>query len=234
MLSVERITSEGGVRVLVVDDDAMVAQWAEKVLGEIGFHVDVAHTADEGRALGLTVNYDLALIDLDLPDRNGLGIVYALRRAKRHYPIMIMTGNSEDDVLVSGLDAGADDYLVKPVSNAVLKARVRAALRRGGATVSDSLVCGNVALERLSRRVRVGDAEPAFTAREFSLLEYFLSRPGEISGRADLLERVWKMRFDTATNVVDATICRLRQKLLAAGATAVLHTVRGRGYRLSA
>ncbi len=220
------------MRALVIDDEPMVCGWAHKVLGEAGISTDTAFTADEGRAKALSVPYDLVIVDLDLEDRSGLSVIYALRRAGRTCPIMIMTSNGSDEVLVSGLDAGADDYLVKPVSNAVLRARVRAAIRRGGATTSETVRLGNVTLDRVTQRVRVGEQEMHLTAREFQLLSHLVSRPEEIVGRADLLERVWQMRFDTRTNVVEATVSRLRRKLKESGSTAVLDAVRGRGYVL--
>ncbi len=224
------------MRILAVDDDRDLRSWIQKVLGEAGYHVDVAETAEEARALGLSVAYDVVLVDLDLPDRSGLSVVYALRRAGRQCPIVILTGTDDEDVIVSGLDAGADDYLVKPVPNGVLRARIRAVLRRASsnALANDSVVCGNISLQRSTRRLRIGECEPSLTTREFALLEHFLARPDDVIARSDLLERVWKMRFDTATNVVDATLCRLRAKLAAAGATPALTTVRGRGYVLTA
>lgn len=233
--STVELERETQMRVLAVDDDRNLRSWIQKVLGEAGYQVDAAETAEEARALGLSVAYDVVLVDLDLPDRSGLSVIYALRRAGRQCPIVIMTGNDDEDVIVSGLDAGADDYLVKPVPNGVLRARIRAVMRRASsnALANDSIVCGNISLQRSTRRLRIGDGEPSLTTREFSLLEHFLARPDDVISRSDLLERVWKMRFDTATNVVDATLCRLRAKLTAAGATATLVTVRGRGYVLT-
>lgn len=224
------------MRVLAVEDDPNVRSWIQMVLGEAGMMVDVAPTAEEGRVLALSMEYDLMLVDLDLPDRSGLTVVYSVRRAGRRLPIVIMTGNDDEESIVSGLDAGADDYLIKPVSNGVLRARVRAQLRRAehGRPITDEIVCGNVVLARSTRRLRVGTTEPALTTREFALLVYFLERPDDVVPRADLLERVWNTRFDTETNVVDATMSRLRAKLRSSGATISLTSVRGRGYRLSA
>lgn len=223
------------MRVLAIDDDPTLRVWVQKVLSEAGYQVDVAASAEEGRALSMSVNYDLVLVDLDLPDRSGLSVVYAMRRAGSRAPIVIMTGRDDEDAIVGGLDAGADDYLIKPVPNGVLRARVRAQLRRAanGSTIKDEVVCGNVTLSRSTRRIRVDQTEPALTEREFSLLAYFLERPEDVITRSDLLERVWSMRMDTDTNVVDATICRLRGKLRDAHASVSLSSVRGRGYRLS-
>lgn len=223
------------MRVLAVDDNRDLRTWLQRVLGEAGYHVDVAETAEEGRALALSIHYDLVLVDLDLPDGSGLGVVYALRRAGRASLIMILTGCDDEEVLIGALDAGADDYLIKPVTSNVLRARVRSVLRRAAASAptNDSIVCGNISLQRSTRRLRIADSEPALTMREFELLEHFMARPDDVIPRADLLERVWKVSYDTTTNVVDATLCRLRAKLVAANATATLVTVRGRGYVLS-
>ncbi|MBC8086939.1 MAG: response regulator transcription factor [Phycisphaerae bacterium] len=223
------------MRVLAIDDNRDLRVWLQRVLGEAGYHVDVAETAEEGRALALSIPYDLVLVDLDLPDGSGLGVVYALRRAGRPGLIMILTGCDDEEVLIGALDAGADDYLIKPVTNNVLRARIRSVLRRAAtsAPANDSIVCGNISLQRSTRRLRIADTEPALTLREFALLEHFMARPDDVIPRADLLERVWKVSFDTTTNVVDATLCRLRAKLVAANATATLVTVRGRGYVLA-
>lgn len=223
---------QGAMRILVVDDDSYIRSWLSMVLREDGYYVDAADTAERGRQLGLSMTYDLAILDLDLPDRSGLGVVQALRQAGRVHPIVILTGRDDEDAIVAVLDAGADDYLVKPVSNAILRARVRAALRRGGATPTSMRQVGNTRLDQQARRVYVGKAEVPLTAREFDLFAFLVQRAGQLVTRADLLERVWKMQFDSATNVVDATMSRLRAKLRAQQSDLVLQAERGRGYSL--
>ena len=222
------------MRVLVIDDDAMVSHWVAKVLREADHDVDVAATAGEGHRVAHSVSYDLALVDLDLPDGSGLSVIHDLRRAGKTMPIIVMTGRADDDGVVAGLNAGADDYLVKPVSTDVLRARVRAALRRGGAIKLDELVLGELAMDRVQHIVRAAGAVLTLSPKEYKLLEYFMLRPEQMVPRTDLLEQVWGMRFDTFTNVVDTTVSRLRQKLTGAVGTPRLRTARGVGYVLTA
>lgn len=212
----------------------MVVHWIEKVLGEAGYDVDAARTAVDGSRLAASVEYDLGIVDLDLPDGNGLLIVQQLRAAGRTMPIIIMTGRGDDEGIVAGLDAGADDYLVKPVPNGVLRARVRAALRRGGALQENTLSVGDLSMDRVHRIVKAGDTSLSLSPTEYKLLEFFMLRPEQVVARSDLLERVWGMRFDTFTNVVDTTVSRLRQKLGAGTSNPMLRTVRGTGFVLSA
>jgi len=221
------------VRILVIEDEATVARWIQMVLGEDGHHIDVAPTAADARRLTSSLEYDLAVVDLDLPDGNGLSVVQAMRGAGRATPILVLTGHGDDDGVVAGLDAGADDYLVKPVPTTVLRARVRAALRRGGATRTETLSVGALSMDRLRRIVKAGDATLSLSPKEFRLLEYFMLRPEQVVPRAELLERVWGMRFDTFTNVVDTTVSRLRQKLASGAMFPRLMTVRGTGFVLS-
>jgi len=222
------------MRILIVEDDEMVAAWTRRTLTEAGYQVDIAITGEEGRQLGLAGSYDLFIIDLELPDRDGLTVVHALRRAGLVAPIVITTGRDTDEQLVAGLDAGADDYCIKPVPNAVLLARVRAAIRRGGATRQNEVTVGDVTLNRLARRVIAHGRELALTPLEYSMLELFMLRPGEIVPRTELLSRVWGMTFDPGTSLVDTAVSRLRQKLGGMGATPRLRTVRGVGHLLTA
>jgi DNA-binding response OmpR family regulator len=221
------------MRVLVIDDEPTVARWIGRGLEEAGHAVDLARTAREGQAIACSITYDLVIVDLGLPDGSGLAVVYALRRAGRTMPIIIMTGHADEERIIAGLDAGADDFLIKPISNALLQARVRAALRRGGAIRNDEIAVGELVLNRLSRRVQAAARELELSPKEFALLEDFMLRPEVVVSRTDLLERVWGLNFETGTNVLDATISRLRHKLEAAVALPRLRTVRGVGFVLS-
>ncbi len=222
------------MRILIIEDSTMVAHWVEKVLREAGYDPTTASTVADGMRLASTAEFDLALVDLDMPDGTGLSVVHALRAAGRTLPIIIMTGRDDDTAVIAGLDAGADDYLVKPVANGVLRARVRAALRRGGATQHDTVIVGDLSMDRIQRVVKGGGATLTLSPKEYVLLEYFMLRPNQVVSRADLLEQVWGMRFDPYTNVVDTTVSRLRQKLQTTTASAALRTVRGTGFILSA
>jgi DNA-binding response OmpR family regulator len=220
------------MRVLIIEDDRMLARLVERTLGEAGYAVDVTPSADEGRDRALATAYDLVLLDIELPDRSGLEVVRAMRREGCDTPVVIMTGRDDDQDIVRGLDAGADDYLLKPVSPDVLKARVRAAVRRGGATRTDQLVIGELAMNRLARTVKGAAGEIALTPKEFAMLEYLMLRVEEVVSRTELLEHVWNMKFDPGSNVVDAHVARLRQKLR--GVTRPeLRTARGVGFVLT-
>ncbi len=222
------------MRVLVIEDETAVAGWVERLLGEAGHTVEVAHTGEEGQRLALAGDYALAIVDLALPGRSGLAVIHALRREGRTIPVIVMTGRAEDEALVAALDAGADDYVVKPVPGTVLLARVRAALRRGGSGRPEELVVGTLVLDRLARRVTASGRELDLAPRELTLLEYLMLRPDEVVTRAELLERVWGTRFETGTNLVDVAVSRLRRKLASVPGSPGVRGVRGRGYRLVA
>ena len=221
------------MRVLVIEDDATTAKLVRLVLTEEGYAVDVATSGEDGRMLAHVNEYDAIILDLDLGDRNGLSILQELRRSGRTTPILIQTGHEADAEVVRGLDAGADDYVTKPVPNDVLRARVRALVRRGGAKRTEQVVIGNVVMNRLTRELRVGAHEVAFTPREFALLEHLMLHVDEVITRTVLLEKVWDMHFDPGSNVVDAHIARVRKKLTDHGATAGIRTVRGVGFVIS-
>ncbi|MGZ8378531.1 MAG: response regulator transcription factor [Gemmatirosa sp.] len=221
------------MRVLIIEDDRVLARLVERALGEAGYAVDVTRSAEEGRDRAMTSTYDAVLLDLELPDRNGLEVVRSLRREGHDVPVLIMTGRDDDQDIVRGLDAGADDYLLKPVSPEVLKARLRAAVRRGGsARARDQLVVGELALNRLARTVHGAGHGISLTPKEFAMLEHLMLRVEEVISRSELLEHVWNMKFDPGSNVVDAHVARLRQKLR--GVTRPeIRTSRGVGFVLT-
>ena len=220
------------MRVLIIEDDRMLARLVERTLGEAGITVDVTRSANEGRDAALASSYDAVLLDLELPDQSGLEVVRTLRREGRDVPVLIMTGRDDDQDIVKGLDAGADDYLLKPVNPEVLKARLRAAVRRGGANRTDQLVIGDLAMNRLARTVLGNGKDVSLTPKEFAMLEHLMLRAEEVVSRTELLEHVWNMKFDPGSNVVDAHVARLRQKLR--GVTRPeLRTSRGVGFVLT-
>jgi DNA-binding response OmpR family regulator len=220
------------VRALVVDDDATLTTLVRRLLEEDGYAVDVAANAEDGRTLAMVNDYDAIILDLVLPDGNGIPVLQHLRREGRKTPIVVLTGTKDADVTVRALDAGADDYLTKPINFGEFKARIRALVRRGGAQRTEQLTVGNVVLNRLTRDVLVGGRQLAVTPRELALLEHFLMRPGEVVTRTELLEKVWDMTFDPGSNVVDVNVARVRKKLESAAATIGIVARRGLGFVL--
>jgi DNA-binding response OmpR family regulator len=176
-------------------------------------------------------DYDLVVLDVMLPKKNGLQVAAELRREGRKTPILMLTARDATEDVVRGLDAGADDYLTKPFKFDELLARVRALVRRGGAGRTEILSYGPIELDRLKHRVRVGGKKLDLTPKEFQLLEHFLLRPEEVVRRTDLLEKVWDLHFDPESNVVDVHVGNLRRKLRAVASMDLIQTVRGVGFR---
>ena len=220
------------MRVLVVDDDRKVAGFIEHGLQEEGYTVDVARDGDEATMLAHVNEYDVILLDVFLPKKNGFKIAAELRREGRTTPILMLTSRDAAEDVVRGLDAGADDYLAKPFPFDVLLARIRALCRRGGAERLDVLRYGAVSLDRLRHVATVNDRQLDLTPKEFQLLEFFLLHPEEVVRRTTLLEKVWEMQFDPESNVVDVHVGNLRRKLTAAAGEQLLSTVRGVGFTL--
>jgi DNA-binding response OmpR family regulator len=220
------------MKILVVEDDRKVAGFIEQGLREEGYVVDVAPDGEEATILAHVYDYDVILLDVVLPKKNGFQVATELRREGRHTPILMLTSRDATEDVVRGLDAGADDYLAKPFRFDELLARVRALHRRGGAERLDVLRYGPVSLDRLRHSVTVADRPLDLTPKEFQLLEYFLLHPEEVVRRTTLLEKVWDMHFDPESNVVDVHVGNLRRKLTAAAGEPLLATVRGVGFSL--
>jgi two-component system OmpR family response regulator len=222
------------VKALVIEDDAAVAIAITRTLERAGILVDVAATANEGQTLAFVGNYDAIILDLGLPDKNGIMVIQALRRDGANTPIMVLTGSGDSETTVRALDAGADEYLTKPFKPEEFNARVRALVRRGGAQRTESLVLSNVVLNRLTRQLLVAGVEMRLTAKEFLLLEHLILHANEVVSRSSLLEKVWDTNFDPGTNVVDVGVSRVRKKLRAAGADVHIESRRGMGFALGA
>ena len=220
------------MKILVVEDDRKVAGFIEQGLREEGYAVDVAPDGDEGTTLAHVYDYDLIVLDVMLPKKNGLQLASELRREGRKAPILMLTARDATEDVVRGLDAGADDYLTKPFKFDELLARVRALVRRGGANRTELLNYGPVELDRLKHKVRVKGKKLEVTPKEFQLLEDFLLRPEEVIRRTELLEKVWDLHFDPESNVVDVHVGNLRRKLKTASDVDLIETVRGVGFRL--
>jgi DNA-binding response OmpR family regulator len=225
------------MRILVVDDDKSILKLIARVLRDEAYAIDTASSGEEARTLALVNDYDGIILDLHLGDRHGFEILQELRRSGRRTPILLYSGRGDTESIVRGLDAGADDYVVKPVSNEELRARVRTLIRRGSATTSrvgEQVTVGNLTLNRLTRRVTASAKEVNLTAMELKLLEHLMLRAGETVSRSELHDKVWDMHFDPSSNVIDAHVARLRKKLQAAKAVPSIRTRRGIGFVLTA
>jgi len=221
------------MRILIIEDDRKIASFLERGLREEGYSVDVAHDGTEGATNAHVYDYDLLIVDIMLPGRNGYEIVREVRGAGKNVPIVMLTARDSTKDLVMGLDAGADDYVTKPFKLDELLARVRALLRRGGAGRTELLSYAGLEMDRIRHVVRRAGSELSLTPKEFQLLEYFMLHPEEVVRRTELLEKVWDLHFDPMTNVVDVHIGNLRRKLSAEVEPALIHTIRGVGYMLS-
>ena len=222
------------MRILIVDDDRAILNLMKRVLNDEAYAIDVASTGEEARTLALVHEYDGIILDLNLGDRHGFEILQELRRAGRRTPIMLYSGKGDSETIVRGLDAGADDFVVKPVSNDELRARVRTLVRRGSSSrVGEQITVGNLTLNRLTRRITCRSEDLEITVTEMRLLEHLMLHAGETVTRSQLHDKVWDMHFDPSSNVIDAHVARLRKKLDAAGASAGITTRRGVGFVLA-
>jgi two-component system OmpR family response regulator len=222
-----------GMRVLIVEDDRQLAGSLRRGLQEEGFGVDIVEDGDEAIGAALTTPFDVVVLDVMLPGRlDGFGVCSRLREQRVRTPVLMLTARDAVDDRVRGLEAGADDYLVKPFAFRELLARVRALSRRQLADRSSVLRSGTLSLDLSARRAAVGDRPLTLTAKEFAILEYFLHHPGQLLSRTQLEEHVWGYDFDSDSNLVEVYIARIRRKLAAAGLPDPIVTLRGEGYRL--
>jgi len=221
-------------RILVVEDDAETAEYILKGLREAGFTAE--HVADgrDGLYMASSSEFDAIVMDRMIPGMDGLSVTKAVRAAGLQTPILILSALAHLDERVTGLRAGADDYLTKPFGFSELAARLENLMRRGVAkAVETSLACGDLSLDLLSRRVTRAGKSLDLLPRELKLLEYFLRHRDRVVTRTMLLEEVWDYRFDPHTSLIDTHISRLRKKIDESFDKPLLHTVRGSGYRLS-
>jgi DNA-binding response OmpR family regulator len=221
------------MKILIIEDDGLIAQFVKRGLMEDGHSADVADTGAEGAKLARVNDYDAIVLDLMLPDGDGLGVAEHLRRDGRKTPILMLTARVGTENVVKGLDSGADDYLTKPFELTELKARLRALTRRGGSTRTEEVVFGDLKLDRLTHDISVGEKALKLTPKEYQLLEYFVLHSEQVVSRTTLLEKVWDMHFDPGSNVVDVHVARLRSKLRRIPTAPSLQTVRGFGFKLT-
>jgi DNA-binding response OmpR family regulator len=222
------------MRVLLVEDDRKAARVLRQGLQEEGFTVDVTHSGDEGEYQAEINDYDVVVLDWVLPGKSGIDVCRHLRARGVTTPILILTARDAIADRVTGLNTGADDYLTKPFAFAELLARIRALLRRGDAAQAPVLKVGDLVLDPVSHRVTRGERGVALTPKEYALLEYLMRRGGRVVTRTELGEHVWQEEHDTLTNLVDVHMSHLRRKVDGGAVTPLIHTVRGRGYRLGA
>lgn len=220
------------MRILVVEDEVKMAALLKRGLEEEGYAVDSASTGDDAVWLGTENPYDAIVLDLMLPDRDGFDVCHALRAAGRWAPVIMLTAKDAVVDRVSGLDAGADDYLTKPFSFAELLARLRALLRRGQGQRPALLRVGDLTMDPAGHKVERGGQAIDLTAKEFSLLDFFMRHPSEVLSRTRILEHVWDFAYEGDSNVVDVYVRYLREKIDRPFGRSSLETVRGSGYRL--
>lgn len=223
------------MKLLIVEDEPKTGQYLRQGMAEAGLAADLATDGLEGRALALSGEYDLIILDVMLPGLDGWQVLRSLREAGVQVPVLFLTARDAVEERVHGLELGADDYLIKPFAFAELLARVRTLLRRGAASPQETcLELADLRLDLLSRRVERSGRRIDLTAKEFALLEFLLRRQGEVLPKALIASEVWDMHFDSETNVIEVAIRRLRAKLDDDFPTKLIHTVRGLGYVLEA
>ncbi len=220
------------MRILFVDDDKKLCDTVKRGLEENAYAVDCVHDGEDGLYYGETAPYDLIILDVMMPKKDGFQVCRALRLKKVAAPILMLTARDTVEDRVRGLDTGADDYLVKPFAFAELLARIRALLRRKTSRTSSSLTAGSLLLDTATRQVSWENREVDLTVKEFGILEYLMHHPNQVVTRTMIEEHVWDYDFDGISNLVDVYIRRIRQKISPEQGKTIIQTVRGAGYRL--
>lgn len=221
------------MKILVVEDEERVAHFIQKGLKEEGHAVDVAYDGEEGEFLGEVNDYDLIILDLMLPKKNGITVCRELRERGVSTPVLMLTARDAVEDKVRGLDAGADDYLAKPFAFEELLARVRALLRRKSENKSPILKVADLELDPISRQATRAGKNIRLTTKEYALLEYLMRNPGKVLSRTLIGEHVWDMNFDPESNVIDVYVSHLRNKIDKGFDRPLIHTLRGQGYILT-
>lgn len=221
------------MKILVAEDDLPLAEFLQQRLQQEQFTVQIATTRGEAEKLAMEQLFDLILLDLNLQGATGLEALRTIRARKPDLPVMLLTGTGVLEERIRGLDAGADDYLAKPFAFAELAARIRAVLRRGGRPGEAVLQVADLKLDRLTHTVQRAGRTIDLSPKEFALLEFLMMHRGQPVSRSAIVEQVWKLSFDTMTNVVDVYINYLRRKVDSGHDRALIRTVRGVGYQIS-
>jgi two-component system copper resistance phosphate regulon response regulator CusR len=222
------------MRILIAEDDVALANFVKKGLEAEHYAADVSADGEQSRAMATELDYDLVVLDLNMPRLDGVAVLRFLRTKKPSVPVLVLTGRARVEDRVQCLDLGADDYLVKPFSFTELSARIRALLRRSHLPAESVLAVDDLKLDRVERKVERSGKRVELTSKEFALLEYLMRNAGRRITRAMIIEHVWNLSFDTCTNVVDVYINYLRRKVDDGHEKRLIHTIRGVGYELSA
>ncbi len=220
------------MRILIIEDERKTAAFLNKGLSESGFVVDTEENGEQGLLLALSKGYDLIILDVMLPGRDGWSILSTLRQSGNQVPVLFLTARDAVQDRVKGLELGADDYLIKPFAFSELLARVRLLLRRAPARQSETLQIADLEIAFARQKATRGGNRLDLTAKEFSLLSLLVRRTGEVLSRILIAEQVWDINFDSDTNVIDVAIRRLRSKVDDPFEKKLIHTVRGVGYVL--
>jgi two-component system OmpR family response regulator len=222
------------MRVLIVEDEVKMASLTRRALREEGLLADVAITGHDALWMATTARYDAIVLDVMLPDIDGFETCRRLREQDVWAPVLMLTARDSVEDRVAGLDGGADDYVIKPVSFEELLARIRALIRRGAPEKPTVLTAGDLRLDPAAHRAWRGDVELQLTAKEFTVLEAFMRRPGELLGKRAILEHGWDYAYEDRSNIVEVYVGYLRAKIDRPFGTESIETVRGAGYRLRA
>jgi heavy metal response regulator len=224
------VKGEMQMKILVVEDEKKVAGFIKRGLEEDGYQVTVTHDGADGLKLALEGDFSLVILDVMLPKKDGLTVVTELRGAGKHIPVLMLTAKATTEDVVSGLDAGSDDYLTKPFAFSELTARVRALLRREGKDRGAEITFADLRLDPVSHKVWRGKTEIELTAKEYGLLEYLMRNTNTVLSRAMIADHVWDYAFDSFTNIIDVYVNYLRKKVDKDFPVKLIHTVRGQGY----
>ena len=219
------------MRILIVEDEAELRQQLQQMLQQAGFAVDSAADGRDALFMGREYPFDLAIVDIGLPIMNGVAVIQEWRKLERTFPILILTARGRWQEKVEGLEAGADDYMVKPFHQEELLARVRALLRRAAGVSKSSVQSGPVRIDTSAQTVHINDTELELTAYEYKVLEYLILNAGKVISKTELTEHIYDQDFDRDSNVIEVFIGRLRKKLDPQNTYKPIETLRGRGYR---
>jgi DNA-binding response OmpR family regulator len=220
------------MRILVVEDSRRLAGIVKRGLLEEGYAVDNAYDGEEAEYMAETAPFDVIILDIMLPKKDGIAVCRDLRAKNVNVPILMLTAKDSVEDKVTGLDSGADDYLVKPFAFSELLARIRALLRREVLPKTQKFQVGDLSLDPQSREVWRDGSRLDLTAKEYAILEYFMRRPNAVVTRTMLGESVWDYEFDGISNIIDVYVRRIRQKIDQDGQPSLIQTIRGAGYRL--